>query len=138
MPNHFHLLLKQTENGGITEFLSKISNSYTKYFNNKNHRVGPLLQSEFKAVLIETDEQLLHLSRYIHLNPVVSYLVKDLSLYPWSSYKEFINYSSNGFCKKEEVLNFFKSPLKYKQFVLDHSNYAQQLEKIKHQLIEEN
>ena len=61
MPNHFHFLIKQSKEGGITEFISKLSNSYTKYFNTKNDRVGPLLQGEFKAVLVETDEQLLHL-----------------------------------------------------------------------------
>src|SRR5438094_713652 len=61
MPNHFHLLLKQVKEGGITEFMSKLSNSYTKYFNTKYYRIGPLLQGEFKAVRVETDEQLIHL-----------------------------------------------------------------------------
>lgn len=87
MPNHFHFLLRQVKNGGITEFISKISNSYTKYFNTKYKRVGPLLQGEFKAVTIETDEQLLHVSRYIHLNPFVAELVEDLNLFPYSSFR---------------------------------------------------
>src|SRR3989344_7368319 len=71
MPNHFHLLLKQTVNNGISHFLSKFTNSYTKYFNTKYNRVGPVFQGVFKSVHIESDEQLMHLSRYIHLNPVV-------------------------------------------------------------------
>lgn len=137
MPNHFHFLLKQTRNGGITEFVSKLSNSYTKYYNVKQKRIGPLLQGEFKAVLIENDEQLLHVSRYIHLNPLVFLLVKDLGEYRWSSYNEFVNNASKGICAKENILSFFKSPKDYEQFVLDQTDYAQKLEFIKHQLLDE-
>lgn len=137
MPNHFHLLVRQLEEGGITEFISKLSNSYTKYYNIKHNRVGPLLQGEFKAVMIESDEQLIHVSRYIHLNPLVSYLVKSLDLYRWSSYNDFIKKDNNGLCIKEEILNFFKSPEEYQQFVLDQASYAQDLAFIKHQLLEE-
>lgn len=136
MPNHFHFLIKQLKDGGITEFISKLSNSYTKYYNTKYNRVGPLLQGEFKATLIESDEQLIHVSRYIHLNPIASLLVKNLNQYRWSSYKEYIN-NSKGICIKEELLNFFKTPQDYQQFCLDQASYAQELEKIKHQLLEE-
>ena len=88
MPNHFHLLLKQKMNGGISKFLSNFSNSYTRYFNVKRKRVGPLFQGIFKAVRIETDEQLIHVSRYIHLNPIASLVIKEKELdnYPWSSF----------------------------------------------------
>lgn len=79
MPNHFHLLIKQLKENGIPEFIRKISDGYTKYFNTKHHRVGPLFQGSYKAVLIESDQQLTHLSRYIHLNPRVSLLIKDLN-----------------------------------------------------------
>lgn len=136
MPNHFHLTLRQLEDGGITEFMSKISNGFTKYFNIKQDRVGPLFQGEFKSVLIQTDEQLLHLSRYIHLNPVASFIVQDPKDYEWSSYKEYIQ-NSEGMCSKEEILAFFKLPKAYEQFVLDQKDYAQQLEIIKHQLLED-
>lgn len=136
MPNHFHFLIKQLKDGGITEFISKLSNSYTKYYNVKYNRVGPLLQGEFKAVLIESDEQLIHVSRYIHLNPIASFLVKDLNDYRWSSYKEYIEDDKNGICSKEEILSFFKSPKDYEKFVLDQVAYAQELELIKHQLLD--
>lgn len=136
MPNHFHFLIRQLKAGGITEFTSKLSNSYTKYYNVKYNRIGPLLQGEFKAVLIESDEQLMHISRYIHLNPIVSYLIKDLDQYIWSSYIEYTE-SINGICNKEAVLNFFKSPQAYQKFVLDQVDYVQKLEQIKHKLLED-
>lgn len=136
MPNHFHLLLKQIKEGGITEMITKVSLSYTKYYNTKYDRIGPLFQGEFKAVLIESDEQLIHISRYIHLNPIVSFLVKDLNRFDWSSYLEYLN-NVEGLCSKEDVMGFFKSPKEYEKFVLDQVDYGQQLELIKHKLIEE-
>lgn len=73
MSNHFHLLLKQIKNKGIPKMLANLQNGYARYFNLKHKRRGPLFQSMFKAIRVETDEQLLHVSRYIHLNPSSSY-----------------------------------------------------------------
>jgi len=70
MENHFHLILKQISRDAITTFMRCIMNSYTKYFNKKYERVGPLFQGKFKALLVDKDEYLLHLTRYIHLNPI--------------------------------------------------------------------
>ncbi len=137
MPNHFHLLLKQVKEGGITEMITKVSLSYTKYYNTKYDRIGPLFQGQFKAVLIESDEQLVHVSRYIHLNPVVSLLSKDLNKYEWSSYQEYLN-RSDGICSKKDILSFFSSPKNYQQFVLDQVDYGKQLELLKHKLIDED
>ncbi len=136
MPNHFHFLIRQIKEGGVTEFISKVSNSYTKYFNTKHKRVGPLFQGEFKAVLIETDEQLLHVSRYIHLNPLVAELVKDLNIFPYSSYRYFITPEQNSPCVTQPILDFFKNPTEYQAFIDDHSSYAKDLEKIKHMLLD--
>ncbi|MBI3485410.1 transposase [Candidatus Daviesbacteria bacterium] len=136
MPNHFHFLIKQIKDGGITEFISKLSNSYTKYYNTKYSRIGPLFQGEFKSVIVEDDEQLVHLSRYIHLNPISSLLVKNLNQYEWSSFKEYLDNVSEGICNKHDVLGFFKSPKDYIQFILDQVDHAQKLEVIKHKLIE--
>ena len=135
MPNHFHFLLQQKKEGGITEFLSKLSNSYTKYFNIKNKRIGPLLQGNFKSVYVETNEQLIHLSRYIHLNPLVGYVTKDLGNYRWSSYLEYVNTNKN-ICSKEIILNQFSYSLTYKQFVLNQEDYGKNLEMINHQLVD--
>ncbi|MDO8570827.1 MAG: transposase [Candidatus Daviesbacteria bacterium] len=135
MPNHFHLLIKQIRDGGITEFMNKSFNSYTKYYNTKHNRVGPLLQGVFKAVSIENDTQLIHISRYIHLNPISSHLTKDLNYYRWSSYSEYIDPNFNGFCFKKDILSLFKDPKDYQQFIFDQASYD--LEFIQHQLIED-
>lgn len=137
MPNHFHLLLRQLQDNGITEFLSKLSNSYTKYYNIKYNRVGPLFQGEFKAVIMESDEQLIHVSRYIHLNPISSAIIKSLDKYQWSSYSEYIGIQRTELCAKEEILGHFKNPQDYTQFILDQADYAQELNFIKHQFIDD-
>lgn len=134
MPTHFHLLLKQVEDGGVTKFLSKATNSYTKYFNTKNKRVGPLFQGAFKAVWVGSDEELIHVSRYIHLNPLIDYLAKDLKTYPYSSYPETLGLRK-GFCSTEEILNFFQTS-SYEKFVLDQENYGRSLKFIERLLFD--
>lgn len=136
MPNHFHLLIKQLRDGGIKEFMQKVINSYTKYYNIKHNRVGHLFQGTFKAVPIKNDEQLLHVSRYIHLNPYVSDLTKDLETYPHSSYPAFINLSNDILLTKEPVLDFFEDVSKYKEFISGHQDYAKELEQLKHLLLD--
>lgn len=135
MPNHFHLLVRQLMDSGISNFVSKAINSYTKYFNVKYDRVGSLFQGQFKAVLVDNDNQLVHVHRYIHLNPLVAHLISDLRLYKHSSYLEYLDEQS-GICAKEEILNYFKSPDSYNQFTLDQVDYAQQLHSLKQQLID--
>ncbi len=137
MPNHFHFLLKQVEEGGISEFMSKLENSTTKYHNKKFGGIGALLQGQFKSVLVESDEQLIHVSRYIHLNPIASFLVKRLGGYEWSSFLEYVDPDRPGICTKEEILGFFKSPGDYEQFCKDQVSYSQTLESIKHLVLEE-
>lgn len=134
MPNHFHLQVRQLKENGISIFMSQVLNSYTKYFNTKYERVGALFQGAFKSVLIETDEQLIHLSRYIHLNPVVSGISKNPEDYHWSSYHEYLE--EPVLCSPSEVLNFFQSKEKYKEFVQDQIEYGTILEILKHQTLE--
>lgn len=134
MPNHFHFLVKQLKDSGISIFMSQLCNSYTKYFNTKYPRVGPLFQGKFQSVLIETDEQLIHLSRYIHLNPIVSGLVKNLDDWPWSSYLEYMN--QPFICNTAEILNFFASKEKYKEFIEAQVDLGITLEILKHQTID--
>lgn len=138
MPNHFHFLLKQRLDNGIAKFVGNFTNSYTRYLNTKSKRVGPFFQGIFKAVRIENEEQLIHVSRYIHLNPVTSFVVKEdsLELYPYSSLLEFLGLSHEEICDKEVVLNFFSSKKKYQTFIYDQIDYAKKLEMIKHLTLE--
>jgi len=134
MPNHYHLLLEQLVDHGISNFMRLFSNSYTHYFNTKNKRIGPVFQGVFKSVLVETEQQLLHLSRYIHLNPFSANLIKninDLDQYQYSSYPEYINQNNNYHCQKDIILNYFKSNNSYFNFVRDHADHQRNLQNIK-------
>lgn len=134
MPNHIHFLLQQVKDNGVSKFMSNFTNSYTRYFNLRNTRKGHLFQDVFKAVRIETDEQLLHISRYIHLNPVVSYVIneKNIDKYEWFSYPEYLGLAPQEICDKDLVLSQFPSVKKYQEFVLDQVEYGKKLEAIKH------
>lgn len=135
MPNHYHFLLKQIKDGGVSEFLRKLANSYAKYYNVRQSRNGSVFQGEFKAVLMENNEQLIHVSRYIHLNPLVAGLVDDLDNYQWSSYREYLDQDST-ICSKSMILDQFKSIQDYKQFILNQAEYGRELEIIKHHLLD--
>jgi len=139
MPNHFHILVRQSTNSGTSRFLSNFTNSYTRYFNTRHKRKGPLFQGKFKAVRIETDEQLLHVSRYIHLNPYSSYLVGNFDQlidYPFSSLSEYLKENETDRCQEEQVLVGFKSREDYRRFMFDRADYQRHLEEIKHLITE--
>lgn len=140
MPNHFHFLIKQLEDRGVSDFMRNLQNSYARYFNTKYQRNGPLFQSMFKAIRIKTDEQLIHVSRYEHLNPVTAYLieVKDLKNYPWSSFPGYLNPKLlDDFVNPKMILDFFKSPKDYEKFVYDQAEYQRELQKIKDLTLED-
>lgn len=134
MPNHFHLLLKQRADGGVSLFMRKITDGYTRYFNTKHQRVGPVFQGAFKAVHISNNEQLLHVSRYIHLNPVVSAVVRenDFYTYSWSSLLSYIDKKIPTFVNSMPILENFRNSQKYLEFVNDQIDYGKHLEEIKH------
>ncbi len=139
MPNHLHFLLREENDKGITHFMSDIQNSYAKYFNIKTERTGALFQSMFKAVRIETDEQLLHVLRYIHLNPLTSYVIKEekkLDTYPWSSYIDYIGKRKNSIVNISFIKKFFPSTEHFINFTFDQLSYQRKLEKIKHLILE--
>lgn len=136
MPNHFHLLAEQLQDDGILFFLRKFQNGYAKYFNIKYQRIGSLFQGRFKAVLIEDNNQLLHLNRYIHLNPYSSLVVKkkeEILFYQWSSLPLYSNEESDFcFCQTDVVLGQFKSKQNYLNFIFDQADYQRSLNQIKH------
>ena len=136
MPTHFHLILRQNQNSGISKYMSRVENSYTRYFNVKHKRKGPLWESRFKNILIETDDQLLHLTRYIHLNPVSAGLVKKPQNWQFSSYNEYIGGIdlSQKICNYNDVLSINKR--EYQSFVEERIDYQKEISKIKKYLLE--
>lgn len=134
MPNHYHFLLKQKTDNGISKYMSQFQNSFTRYFNVRHERKGPLFFDQFKAKRIETDEQLLHVSRYIHLNPFTSYLLKDLKSLEEDERTSFPEYIDRiqKICNVKIILDFFKNKDKYKKFVYNQADYQRQLAKIEY------
>lgn len=137
MPNHFHLLAKQITKNGITKLIRAVCTKYVMYFNKKYERVGTLFQGKYKAVMIDTDAYLLHLSRYIHLNP--AYPGSDPKSYEYSSFSYYLGKRNATWIKPNEILDFFKSAkrigkkdyLSYQSFVEDYpEDSAESLEEL--------
>ena len=108
MPNHFHLIIEQCGQENISNLILKLCTSYAKYFNKKYSRVGHLFQDQFKAVLIESNEQLMWLSSYIHMNPVKDKLVNRPEEYEWSSYLDFSSKRSLPIVQTDLLLSIFE------------------------------
>ena len=126
MPNHFHFLIQQLSSNTISKFFSDLCNSYSKYFNTKYETVGSLYQGRFKAKKVDKDEYLIHVSRYIHLNPVELFgpsknLIDNLFDYKWSSLQSYLTPIKNQIVDTDTILNYFskKNPVEdYKKFVV--------------------
>lgn len=120
MPNHFHLLLKQLTVTGITDYLHQVTTSYSRHFNLKYERVGGLLQGTFKSRRIDSEEQLIYVSKYIHRNPLDSNKLdldwNEALAYPWSSLGDYSK-SNEELVFKDPVLASFNSPRSYLKFV---------------------
>lgn len=119
MPNHFHLLAQEKTKGGVSSYLQRLQNGYAKYFNAKYQKQGHLFQGAFRAVPVETDEQLLYLSAYIHRNPRELKGWKNREIeYPWSSYQDLVKNNRWGeLLKPNIILNQFSSANSYHEFV---------------------
>lgn len=119
-PNHFHLILEQLVDGGISEFMKRLSGGYTGYFNQKHDRSGSLFQGVFKDVHIDSNEYLLHASAYVNLNNRVHQLRSETSklVESMSSWEEYMDKGIKGICEKEIILGQFRNIDEYKEFAL--------------------
>ncbi len=122
-PNHYHFVLSPLVDKGIEKFMQKLGTGHTNYFNNKYERAGALLQGKFKAVHINTNEYLLHVSAYVNLNDRAHKLDQLRSSTPKlvksrSSWAEYMGENKKGedFCNKKIILNQFKNKKEYQKF----------------------
>ncbi len=137
--NHFHFLLKELKENGIQKFVSNLQNSYAKYFNTKRKRTGALFQEQFKAVRIDSDELFLHVARYIHLNPYLSFTVRnidELKLYPWSSLNNYMGESNFNFLETDYLNSFFSSKEEFNKFTFDQADFKRRLKEAEHALLD--
>lgn len=132
MSNHFHFLLKTPEEN-LGRFMQRFNTAYITYYNLRHHKSGHLYQGRYKSLLVEADEYLLELSRYIHLNPVrlkkyreasIEEKSKILKSYQWSSLPGYIRIKSRDeFMHYDSVLAYLgaddkKGRIRYRDFVL--------------------
>lgn len=132
MPDHYHLLFLVLKEGLVSHYISVIQNSYTRFYNLQNMRKGPLWQSRYRVVQIKSSEQLLHVSRYIHLNPSTSKLVSNPIQWTYSSYTEYV---STPILKIKNRLSI-QSIIDYQKFVENNIDYQKKLKTIKRLILE--
>ncbi len=137
MPTHYHLLLRQRTDYGISRYLSQVQNSFTRYHNTRHKRSGHIFIHSFKAVHISSEDQFKHVSRYIHLNPYSGKLVKtknEVLSYEWSSCREYVNSEQTFLISNPSLILscFQNNSEKYKKFLLDHADYQRMIEYCKH------
>ena len=121
MTNHYHMIL-ETPQANISKVMHFINGSYTNYINKKRDRSGHLFQGRYKAILIDKDNYLLELSRYIHLNPVRANIVERPEEYINSSYRSYIRNREDDIVHHDQILQMITkdkkiAPKMYKQFV---------------------
>jgi REP element-mobilizing transposase RayT len=118
MPNHYHLLVHlKTEH--FSKLMQAFSLSYAKAINKRYQRVGSLFQGRFQAIHVDSEEYLLHLTRYIHLNPVQANLVDKAEDWEFSSYQEYIELRRGSLPKLHGLRSQFYSADAYRYFLED-------------------
>lgn len=136
MPNHFHILVQEKIEGGISKYMLKLMTSYSMYFNKKYSRTGKLYEGVFKSIHAKKDNYLKYLYSYIHLNPAKIIdknwknkdgerkpkdLLNYVFIYPYSSLKEYLN-NNYKIISPSAFPNYFKKPNDHKKELFDWIN----------------
>ncbi|MEA3463728.1 MAG: transposase [Patescibacteria group bacterium] len=116
IPNHYHLILKQLVDNGISMFMHKLADSYSHYFNKKYDRLGSLFQGTYQAIHINTDSYLLWLSGYVNGNIEIHKIAKA-EKWPWSSYLDYLGKRNGTLYNKKVILDQFQDIKEYKNLV---------------------
>jgi len=130
LSNHVHLLL-QTPQGNLSKLMQPFQTSYTVYFNRRHRHTGHVFEQRYKAFLVDRDNYLLQVSRYIHLNPVGAGIVKRPQNYRWSSYRAYVKEGKITGLKRELILGQFEGKgqrlvSRYREFVEGGFNRGEQ------------
>ncbi len=128
MNNHFHFFIFQETETAITNFMKSITVAYSMYFNKRYKRVGAVFQQRYRAVRITSDAQLLHVSRYIHMNP------QNYETYEWSSLPYYLNNRQANWIKPDKILELFDDKVLYLDFLKEYENRREELAEFKEQL----
>lgn len=105
MPNHYHLLIRQLADGGLSRYMHRVDLAYTRYLNTKTNQAGHVFQGPFKSKIVEDNEYLTHLSAYIHKNPheLKGWRGREAG-YPWSSYQDYVTENRWGGLLAQEII----------------------------------
>ncbi len=133
-PNHYHFILQQLVDRGIEKFMHRLGVGFTKYFNQKYQRSGVLFQGPFKAIHIDSNEYLLHLSAYVNLNYKVHRLGNSVSKSSWDEYVGMLRENEKGFCERDIILCQFNTIPEYKEFAEDALETIRERKDIEHLL----
>lgn len=128
MPNHFHLLVYQINEKAMTRLMRGVMSSYSLYFNKRHQRVGHLFESCYRASRVSNETYLLHISRYIHLNP------DKWQSYEYSSLSSFTGTTARDWVVTDRILGLYTSKAAYKAFLDDYEQQRDELHIIKDQL----
>ena|ERR1700757_401865 len=128
MSNHFHLLVYQINAGAMQRLMRGVMTAYSRYFNKKYRRSGSLFESRYKASRISSEEYLMHISRYIHLNP------SKWQTHPYSSIHHYSGQQADDWLKSVRILDLFLSRSAYIEFVSDYESVKKSLVFVKEEL----
>ncbi len=128
MDNHFHFLLYQVQQGSMSGFMQSVMSGYSAYYNKKHSRRGPVFESRFRSVVVDEDPYLLHVSRYIHLNP------RSWRKYRHSSLPHIRKRTEPEWLQAGKILEPYSSRSDYVEFVADYEEHKRMLDSLKHQL----
>ena len=132
MPNHFHLILEQNIDNGITTYMKKLQTAYSMYFNQKYDLSGSVFEGIYKSVPVISDPQLIQLLKYVLRNPIEASLVspKDILTYQWSSVKNYLDNTNYGIISDDRLPEELFNSVKLAKFLLDDNLDFSQLEEL--------
>jgi len=129
IPNHYHLLIHR-KTDALADILQRFTLSYSKAIGKRYNRVGTLFQGPFKAILVEKEEYLLELSRYIHLNPVKAGLVTHAEDWEFSSSRDYIEMRDGTLIVRDIIQAYIPTPQAYREFVESHQENHKLIEQL--------